>query len=81
MAIKTFTARDLNQRSGVVTHAVDEGYEVHITKHGRVVYRILAVAEDPHAASLLDLMESLPDVSDLDVEFERMPGEMRDVDL
>lgn len=81
MAVKTFTARDLNQRSSLVTHAVDEGFEVIITKHGRPVYRITPVASQAAGQSLLDAMRAAPDTSAVDVAFERVQGTVREVDL
>lgn len=79
MAVKTFTARDLNQRSSLVTQAVDEGYEVHITKHGRVVYRILGVPAEGEGRSVLEAMLELPDATGIDLE--RPDASMREVDL
>jgi len=81
VAIRTFTARDLNQRSGVVTQAVDEGNEVIITKHGKAVYRIVLVDLPHHGRSLLDVMSTLPDTGDIDVDFPRLDGPMREIDL
>lgn len=81
MAVKLFTARDLNQRTSVVTQAVDEGNEVLITKHGRVVYRLSAIESALERATLLEVVRALPDSSEVDVDFDRVAGTMREVDL
>jgi prevent-host-death family protein len=81
MKIKTFTARDLNQRSGAITHAVDEGFDVVITKRGRPAYRVVAVSHEPAGRSLLNLMAELPDVAKIEMDIDRVDGRMREVDL
>jgi len=81
VSVRTFTARDLNQRSSLVTHAVDEGFDVIITKHGRPVYKITSVSSDAAGRSLLDAMRAAPDTSAVDVTFERAQGDLRELDL
>lgn len=81
MPTRSFSARELHQRSSAVTQAVDQGFDVIITKRGRPTYRIVRVTDDAADRSLGEVIAELPDTSSITLELERLEGQPREVEL